>query len=338
MSGLPVRLFDHLDRLSDQRGIFEHALYTSPRIEHGYCVDDAGRALVVVCREPGPSRSVCRLARCYLDFVLDALESDGRCHNRMDGRGEWQDAPGSGDWWGRAMWGLGVAAGTAIAAGMRARALNGFRIGAQQRSPHRRAMAFAALGAAELLGARPAEGSARALLADAGRAISPGDRDVSWPWPEPRLTYGNAALAEAVIAAGGALHDAAGLAHGLALLEFLLNTEIRDGHLSVTPVGGRGPGEDGPGFDQQPIEVAALADACATAYRFTGNTRWLTGVSLAWNWFLGDNDSATPMFDPSTGAGFDGLQADGCNRNQGAESTLAMLSTAQQATRLLGRS
>ncbi|HJY69531.1 MAG TPA: glycosyltransferase, partial [Streptosporangiaceae bacterium] len=154
------------------------------------------------------------------------------------------------------------------------------------------------------------------------------------PWPEDRLSYGNASIAEALIVAGDALLDAPALSRGLSLLEFLLRAETRDGHLSVTPVGGRGRGDVGPGYDQQPIEVSALADACGSAFRITHQSSWLTGVGLAWDWFLGDNDSATPMFDPRTGGGYDGLERRGRNLNQGAESTLAMLATAQQARRI----
>ncbi len=121
------------------------------------------------------------------------------------------------------------------------------------------------------------------------------------------------------------------LARGLALLSFLLEIETNGTRLSVTPGHGRGPGESGPEYDQQPIEVAAIADCCASAYHATGDPRWLAGIRLAWNWFLGHNDSSTLMFDPDTGGGFDGLQSDGANLNQGAESTLAMLLTAQHA-------
>jgi len=111
----------------------------------------------------------------------------------------------------------------------------------------------------------------------------------------------------------------------------LMKIETRDGHLSVTPVGGRCPADLNPGFDQQPIEVGAIADACALAYTITADPQWLDGVRLAWAWFRGDNDSETAMFDAHNGAGFDGLQKIGCNLNQGAESTLAALSTAQHA-------
>lgn len=351
-AGGPVLVFDHLVHLTDERGLFEHAEHLVPRREHGYCVDDAARGLVVVCREPAPGPVLGRLARCYLDFVLDAFAADGTCRNRMDATGEWRDQPDLGDWWGRALWGLGVAAVSARTAGLRARALSGFRVAAQQRSPNIRSTAFAVLGAAEVLAQRPHEVAARALLCDGVRDIGavPNDRNsdsaadtvipmtapsTDWIWPEPRLTYGNGTLAEALIVGGRALDDEDVLDQGLQRLEFLLGIETRDGHLSVTPVSGRGHQDVGPAFDQQPIEVASLADACASAYRVTRDRHWLGGVALAWNWFTGDNDSATPMFDPVTGGGYDGLLVDGRNLNQGAESTLAMLSTAQHARDLL---
>ena len=328
-------VFDHLERLTDDRGLFEHALHTVPRREHGYCVDDVARGLVVVCHEPEPGPPVRRLARCYLAFVLDALDPAGACHNRMAADGQWRDEAAVGDWWGRTLWGLGVAATSAQTPGMRARALGGFRVAAQARSPHIRPMAFAALGAAELLRRRPDEIAARRLLTNTLAVIGrPRIDDPGWPWPEERLSYGNASIAEALIVAGDALPDESALNRGLSLLEFLLRTETRAGHLSVTPVGGRGRDDVGPGYDQQPIEVSALADACGSAFRITHQSSWLTGVSLAWDWFGGDNDSATPMFDPRTGGGYDGLERRGRNLNQGAESTLAMLATAQQARRI----
>jgi hypothetical protein len=328
-------VFDHLDALTDERGLYEHALLTQPRPQHGYCLDDVARGLVVTSRETHPGPVVIGLHARYLDFVLAALNAAGTCHNRMGPDGTWRDQPGLGDWWGRAVWGLGVAATRSPTAGQRARALAGFRVAAQQRSPFIRAMAFAALGAGEVLRARPGEPAARALLGDAIDVVdppTPGHRATpSWPWPEPRLRYANAALAEALLVAGDALPRKDVLGRGLQLLAFLLRVEIGDKHLSVTPVGGRGPDDPGPGFDQQPIEVAAIADACATAYRVSTDPRWLMGINLAWRWFLGDNDARTPMFDPVAGGGYDGLQPGGPNLNQGAESTLAMLATAQRA-------
>lgn len=118
------------------------------------------------------------------------------------------------------------------------------------------------------------------------------------------------------------------------MLRLLLNIETARGHLSVTGTHGRGPAQRSAQFDQQPIEVAALADACARAFDVTADPSWREAVASAWGWFLGDNDVSTAMFDPASGAGFDGLEADGRNENRGAESTIAALSTYQQARRL----
>lgn len=329
----PVLNFDHLDRLSDRRGLFEHALLSEPRPSHGYCVDDVARGLVVVCREPHRTPMLDRLELLYLDFVEDAIDGDGRSHNRMTVAGDWGDDASLGDWWGRALWGLGTAAVHGSSPGLRARALLAFRVAAEQRSPHTRAMAGAALGAAEVLAEFPGEKAARDLLSAAVAAMPPDPTSGGWRWPEPRLRYGNGILPQALIVAGATLSRPAVLVRGLALLSLLLEIETRGGRLSVTPGHGRGPGESSPQYDQQPIEVAAIADCCASAYDATGDSRWLAGIRLAWNWFLGDNDSSTVMFDPD-GGGYDGLQSDGPNLNQGAESTLAMLMTAQHARRL----
>ena len=333
MTAVPLAtapVYDHLARMTDTRGLFEHALLSAPRPEHGYCVDDVARALVVTCRDASAASVVRRLERCYLAFVVAAVEPDGSCHNRMDTTGAWTDTASTGDWWGRALWGLGVAASTAATAGMRARALTAFRVLAHRRSPDLRATAFSALGAAELLRRWPGEPAALDLLREAVTMLMR-PAHAGWTWPEPRLTYANAVLAEALLLAGDAVDDDLATARGVELLAFLVDLQRRDEHLSVTPAAGRGPGESGPGFDQQPIEVAALADACASAFRVTGTTAWLDGIALCWNWFLGDNDNGTPMLDPVTGAGYDGLELTGRNANQGAESTLAMLSTAQHA-------
>lgn len=334
MTTAPALPFDHLDRLTDDDGLFEHALLAEPRPEHGYCLDDVARGLAVVCRAPQQSPTTDRLVRRYLAFTLAAVAPDGRCHNRMAVGGQWRDAPGTGDWWGRAVWGLGVAAVHAPAPDLRACALDGFRVAARTRSPAGRAMAFAALGAGELLLCDPGEEAARTLLGDAAEVVGTISADPAWPWPEPRLRYANGAVVEALLLAGIALPAPLPLATGLRLLDFLLRTETRGGGLSVTPAGGRGPGDHEPGYDQQPIEVAALADACARAYAATGDPRWREGVRAAWAWFRGENDARVAMFDALTGGGYDGLEPDGRNLNQGAESTLAVLSTAQQAQRL----
>lgn len=325
--------YAHLRRLTTNRGLYEHARLDEPRPEHGYCVDDVSRALVVLCREPDLNAETHAMLDLYLKFTLAAISGNGACHNRMDVDGNWTDQPGKGDWWGRALWALGIAAVYAPKVQQRRRALAGFRLLAQTTSPDLMAMSFAALGAGELLLTQPKESSAQKVVGDARARLAPLCTDSEWMWPEPRLRYSNGSVAEAVMLIGLALQDSTVIKQGVLMLDFLIGIETRMGRFSVTPVGGRGPDENGVGFDQQPIEIAAIADACARAWAITGNPSWLDELRRAWSWFLGNNDVGVPMFDSETGAGYDGLHALGPNRNQGAESTLAMLSTAQQANR-----
>ncbi|HEY0246714.1 MAG TPA: glycosyltransferase [Gryllotalpicola sp.] len=330
---IPVS-YAHLAALTGRHGIFEHAVGAVPRREGGYCVDDAARALIVVVRDVDQEVPLQVFTEIFLRFLEGAIAEDGSAHNRMSAFGGWTDAPGVGDWWGRLLWALGLTAARARSRPVRERALAAFHRAASARSPALRSMAFATLGAAEVLQLAPNDRPAREL-AVAGVAAIPASTDPDWPWPEARLAYGNASIAEALIAAGRVLDDPALEERGLTALRFLLAVESAPGHLSVTGVAGRGRGETGPQFDQQPIEVAALADACARAFDVSADPSWLDGIRLAWAWFIGENDSGTVMFDVDRGAGFDGLEPDGRNENQGAESTLAGLSTLQQARLLV---
>lgn len=330
----PVAPFRHLQRLTDHIGLLEHAEGIVPRYEHGYCVDDVGRGLVVACREPSPPPELVTLARRYLHFLAQAQAPDGLFHNRLGYDRQWRDLPGTEDCWGRALWGLGTAAARGPDPEIRAEARARFDQSAQVFSPWPHAMAFAALGAAEVLDNWPGHPGAVALLDTASAVIGGPPASTRWPWPEPRLSYANAATAEAVIVAGWYLGRDPVLRYGLRMLEWLLAVETRGGHLSVVPAGGWGPGEPRPAFDQQPIEVAALADACMRAARVTGDGDWLAGVDMCVAWFLGDNDAQIPMLDERTGGSSDGLGPTRRNRNQGAESTLAMISVMQQGRRL----
>ena len=325
--------FAHVLSMTDGIGMFEHADHAEPRREHGYCTDDVARLLIVAVREPDGSQAVRDLSRTAFRFLAESQSVTGKIRNRRAANGRWHGRHGLEDCWGRSLWAFGTAARRAPEESMRSSALSYFDHGSSQRSPHRRAMAFAALGAAEVAEYDQRHRRARDLLADAITAIGSPAADADWPWPEPRLSYANAALPEALIAAGHELRRPDVVDDGLVLLRWLLDHETLDGHLSPTPVGGSGPGDDRRRFDQQPIEVAALADACQRAHLVTGDDEWRRGVGLAIGWFAGDNDLNAAMWDPDTHGGYDGLTPTGPNLNQGAESTLALISTLQHAPR-----
>ncbi len=200
-------------------------------------------------------------------------------------------------------------------------------------------MAYAALGAGQLLRATPDDVAALRFLEDARRVLGRPGTDSSWPWPEDRLTYANAVLPEAMIVIGGALGDDVILDDGLLLLDWLVDVAAARRapvRRALDRLVAQGPAARlvqlaRPGYAQQPIEVAVLAEACRTAYAATGDRRWTIVIEQCNAWFVGANDGGVRMCDPVTGAGFDGLERHGASVNQGAESTLAWLSTLQIA-------
>ena len=331
---VPAPSLDHIVRLTDDAGIAEHALGSVPRRAHGYCTDDNGRALAVVSRDRHDPRATA-LAETYLAFLVHAHRSEGAFNLRLSYDRRWTEDPASDDANGRAIFGLGVA----IAVGPEslrwtARAL--FEAASAFRSAYPRATAHAAIGAAEVLGAHPDDSMALALLQDAARSLPRPGPDAAWPWPDTRLTYANALIPEALLATGAALGDHALLADGLALLKWLVDAESRDGRFSFSPTGGRGLGGQRPAFDQQPIEAASFVEACARAFDLTGDRSWLEPAERAVAWFLGQNDVGVPLLDPLTAGCADGLEPSGVNRNEGAESTLMLVTALQHAERLSG--
>jgi hypothetical protein len=322
--------FDHLVALTDRIGTFEHAELAVARREHGYCVDDVARVLVVTAREPRPNEAVRSLAQGSLAFISDSMGTRGDVRNRRDADGSWSSDWCTEDCWGRSLWGLGTAAASGqFSIASTAHAL--FERSAVLRSQYPRSMAFAALGAAAITQVDPTNVIALELLRDVAVALPVAKDDAAWPWPEDRLRYANALLPDAMIATGAALERSELIESGLSLLGWLLARETLDGHLSVTCATGSGPGDVGPMFDQQPIEVSTMADACARAITVDDSPTWFEGIRMANAWFDGENDAKVIMWDPETGGGYDGLHADVANQNQGAESTLALVSTRQQA-------
>jgi hypothetical protein len=327
---LPVPRFDHLRTLTDPVGLWEHAEFSIPRVEHGFCTDDNARALVVVSRHAAVSGDLADLADTYLEFVLEARTETGSFRNRRGADGRWRQEPGSDDSQGRAWWGLGTATHSAATERMRRAGANEFVTCASFASPHLRANAYASLGAAEMLIADPAHAAARDLLERTSSVIADAARGAI-PWPEDRLTYDNARLPDALLAAGTIVGDRRLIAIGLRLLEWLVTVETSGNHFSFTPTAGWSIGDPRPGFDQQPIEAWAMADACRRAWAVTGDALWRVRALRAARWLTGSNDGGFSMYDADTGATSDGLEDGSINLNRGAESTLAGIAALQVA-------
>ena len=326
---------NHLIAMSDARGLFEHSKYAKPRREHGYCVDDVARGIILLERCGSVDPQFRDLFRTYFNFLLDSQSNGGHFRNRCSEAGIWTSPAQMGDHWGHALWALGTVANRESEPEMAEIALRRFESSAHHRTRFLRPMIYASLGAAQILDFKPDHVSARRLMHETLAVITlPEDNE--WPWPEERLSYGNAVIPEFLMLAGRHLKDTKLLERGLSLLEWLVDIETTDDHFSVTSTNGWRTGEVRPAFDQQPIELAAMVDACATAFELTRDPEWLYPIRRGSEWFEGSNDLHIPMYDPTTGAGFDGITPSGRNENQGAESTLSYLSVQERKSSLLG--
>lgn len=329
---LPVDL-TAVERMSDATGMLQHSIFSVPDRRHGYCIDDNARALMLMSavEECDPSTRD-KWTTVYAAFVQYAWNPDARrFRNFMNFDRTWCEDIGSEDSNGRALWALGVTARDAHEMKHRDWAQAMFdstaSLALELESP--RAQAFAMLGAAAMLQASPGHQLASQILRrfpDEHLALLDAARRPEWGWFEIVLAYDNARLPEAMIRAGVALDRRDLIDCGLDTLAWIVTKQTApEGHFRA--VGsesfGRIYAEPLP-FDQQPLEAQATIDACAAAFDATGDRRWFDEAKRAYDWYLGANDLDLPLASLGDGGCFDGLMPSGLNRNQGAESILAL--------------
>jgi len=332
---LPEPNLRHLRTMTDDTGILQHAIYSTPNRREGYCTDDNARALIAASMYRAMSRdeSVLPLIHIYLSFLHDAFNHEaGRFRNFMSYDRHWPEDVGSEDAHARALLGLCEAVRYAPNDPVRDMATRLFMDGlpAVESFTAPRALAFTLIGLHAYMAIYGGDATVRRVRTTLAKHLHEQflrNGDEEWPWCEDTLTYANGKLPHALLLSGQWIPDGKMRDTGLRALHWLLEQQTApEGHLSVfgneaefSRNGQRAT------FDQQPIEVMALIGACAEAYRSTGERRWLDLAGRCLRWFLGDNDISTPVYDYKTGGCCDGLQPHGPNRNQGAESTLAWL-------------
>ena len=334
---LPEIKLEYLRRMTDDTGMLQHAKYTVPDRTHGYCVDDNARALIVAVTlqdlQPLDS-ALSDLAAIYLSFLGHAFNGQtGRFRNFMSYDRRWLEETGSEDSHGRALWGLGVA----VALG-RDKGQVGFAVDLFQRaldtvehftSP--RAIAFVIIGIHAYLSRYSGDSRAKRMRKILSDRLMERFRDFAtedWPWCEDILTYDNARLPQALLLSGQWLPDREMLEMGLRALDWLKQVQTDETGRHFAAIGNHGwltRGGEKARFDQQPIEAAAMVDACIEAFNCTRDEEWIAYAYRCLNWYQGENDLGVPLCDYATGGCRDGLEAQGANENQGAESTLCWL-------------
>jgi len=320
-------------RMSDATGMLQHGIYSVPDRNHGYCIDDNARALILMCRMPAMDEDERdRWTTTYASFVHHGWNPERkRFRNFMSFDRRWLEEEGSEDSNGRALWALGVTARDARAQKHRdwAAALYDRAAPLAHELQAPRARGFAMLAAAAMLGAHGSHTLSRALIERFGDellALLDRQRRPDWPWFEAVLAYDNARLPEALLRGGMAIGREDYIARGLDTLDWIIGQQTApDGHFRAVGTDSFGRAYAPPlPFDQQPLEAQATIDACEAALAATGDPRWADEAHRAYRWFLGANDLDLPLASKGDGGCYDGLMPDGLNRNQGAESILAL--------------
>ena len=333
---LPELKLDHLFRMSDSTGIFQHACFTVPNFAEGYCTDDNARALALTLslqRLGKSSPKIQLLATTYAAFLNHAFDrKSGRFRNFMGFDRHWLEDVGSEDCQGHALWALGLCVAQSgpgslpmLAAQLFEQALP---VAAEFTSP--RAWACTLIGIGEYLrrlsGDRRVTQFREALTAKLLQRYADAATD-EWQWFEEVVSYANAKLPHAMILSGRSMNNPTMVELGLKTLRWLVKVQTSEAG-SFRPVGSNGfyaRGKVRALFDQQPIEAQCTVSACIEAYHATNDTAWLAEARRAFEWFLGRNDLGLVLYDSTTGGCRDGLHVDRLSQNQGAESTLAFL-------------
>ncbi|MGB5830454.1 MAG: glycosyltransferase family 4 protein [Thiohalocapsa sp.] len=334
---LPEIKLEHLRRMTDDTGMLQHAKYTVPDRTHGYCVDDNARALIVAVtlQDLQPlDAALSDLAAIYLSFLGHAFNCrTGRFRNFMSYERDWLEETGSEDSHGRALWGLGVTVALGRDKGQVGFAVDLFQraLGTVEHFTAPRAVASVIIGIHAYLSRYSGDSRAKRmgqrlagrLMAGFGSATSN-----DWPWCEDSLTYDNARLPQALLLSGQWLPDQEMLDAGLRALDWLKQIQTDETGRHFAAIGNHGwlnrAGKKAQ-FDQQPIEAAAMVDACIEAFHCTRDEKWIAYAYRCLNWYQGENDLGATLCDYATGGCRDGLEAQGANENQGAESTLCWL-------------
>jgi len=331
---LPPLKLDHLDRLTDYTGIFQHALFTVPNYSHGYTTDDNARALLVtILLDKLGSHKSFGLASRYLAFLGFAFnDQTKRFRNFMNYQRNWLEDSGSDDSHGRSLLALGTVLNHSNALALKGMAgwLFEQTLPAILSTTSPRAWAFTLVGIYEYsqkFGGDRRASQVRDELAGRLLTLYKNNRTEEWRWYEKELSYCNAALPHALLTCGKSIPNREMIDAGLESLIWLANLQRADaGHF--VPIGSNGfyqMGGKRARFDQQPVEAQAMVSACLEAFRITGDKNWNKEARRAFEWFLGRNDLNLSVYDPTTGGCRDGLHSDRLNENQGSESTLAFL-------------
>lgn len=328
----------HVKRLTTDLGIIQFSKISIPDIESGYTLDDNARALIAFCMHYKLTKDKEDLPYIliYLDFIercqkpkgnfINYVDKENREHVEQNAEVNLEDSNA------RALWALGtvVAHADILPENISKKAskilLNSLKWAETIQSP--RSIGFATKGLYLYHTAVPNLYVAAIINKLNAKLLSNYEIHASsdWKWFENYMTYGNGILPESMLFAYLITSKPIYKKVAMDSLDFLMSKMFVNKNFKVISNNGwLQRGSECHEYGEQPIDVAYTIHTLNSFYDAFGTPEYKHKMKTAFNWFLGKNHLNQIMYNPVSGGGYDGLEKENVNLNQGAESTVCYL-------------
>lgn len=328
----------HIKKLTTDLGMIQFSKISIPDLESGYTLDDNARALIALCMHYKLTQDKEDLPYIliYLDFIercqkpkgnfINYVDQENREHIEQNAEVNLEDSNA------RAIWALGtvVSHSDILPESITKKAskcfLNSLKWAENIQSP--RSIGFATKGLYLYHTTIPNLYVAAIINKLNAKLLSNYEAHASneWKWFENYLTYGNGILPESMLFAYLVTNKPIYKKVALDSLDFLLSKMFVNKNFKVISNNGWYHKDSEPNqYGEQPIDVSYTIYTLNSFYNAFGTPSYKNKMKTAFNWFLGKNHLNQIMYNPVSGGGYDGLEKENVNLNQGAESTVCYL-------------
>jgi len=317
-------------------GIYQHGKLNKPDPAFGYAIEDQARALIVV-----NGFKDLKLQKIYLNFIRSAQREDGLLHHFYfynngksfnNGKGhfrneEFNSKPNVKEAYGLTLWSL-LSTDINKNGDLQKIIKNLIKDSNSWTSP--RAISSALLGLINLDQYDSMEDELKIKLHN----FYFNSRSDNWEWFENYLVYANAIIPWALWEVYLKRKCKTSFEIAKKTTDFLI-ANCQENNFPA-PIGCNGwyiRGKNKALFDQQPIDAGYMVCCLEKAYYATKENFYLNWAKKWYKWFWGNNIKDTSLIDKNF-ACYDGLNPEGVNLNQGAESNICFLMAYLAARRL----
>jgi len=334
---LPEINLNHLKAMTTDVGMIQFSKIDQPDIGSGYTLDDNARALVTTCMIFKHDNQKERIAeiRKYLSFIKFCQQPEGDFLNYVDQDKNFTDQNKEvnlDDSNGRAVWALGY---LLLLKGLipeeiisDAEAIFDKSLVHIETIESPRAMAFAIKGIYFRQKEIKSSENQKLIRVLANRLVGLYKHVATdkWEWFETSLTYANSILPEAMLFAWMITKESIYKDIARTSFNFLLERTFNENGIEViSNKTWLQKGQEAGRFGEQPIDVAYTIMTLSEFYNVLEDEEYRAKMTIAFNWFLGNNRLHQIIYNPCTGGCYDGLEETHVNLNQGAESTVSYL-------------